>query len=509
LKHVGDQEVDRDVRSLRREEAAAPLKTCNVVRKFAAAMGGTSCTVTGYDSAHPFQSVRRSGAAGAALCLPDRGIAKLPGYRVELVEAPVFAGQVFVLEAGPIGAPAVVLLHGLGDSGARDWYSILPALAAHHRVLTFDLPGFGRSTHGHDLYSPERYADFVRALAGQRVTAPFDLIGHSMGGAIALEYAARFPDDVSRLVLIDVAGVLHRKAYVNFAIATGLDNLLGLLAAPGKELANAAMEAASTTVGSLVPGTSDPSIVLHTELLRTTILDTPTRIAALATMLDNLGPAIASVRAPSWILWGQRDRVASLRAGKLLAARLPHAQLKVLEGADHDPMSSDSAAVVSFVVQALATPVGTWPAPRVLAGPLVSERQGRCEGQQGVIFSGDYAEVDITGCQDVVLRGVRAAAIRVRDSYVIMEDTRVESQGTALRVKGSRLEITASDFIGNVALDVEGSDIDLAGVSLQGRKAAVHVGSDTKLIFSVSRIDSPNNHRYLHDVLELGVGADL
>src|ERR1017187_1811708 len=59
-------------------------------------------------------------------------IRALPGYRGEMVNAPNFGGQVYVMEAGPIEAPAVVLVHGLGESGSRDFYPILPALAARY-----------------------------------------------------------------------------------------------------------------------------------------------------------------------------------------------------------------------------------------------------------------------------------------------------------------------------------------------------------------------------------------
>ena len=124
-------------------------------------------------------------------------------------------------------------------------------------------------------------------------------------------------------------------------------------------------------------------------------------------------------------------------------------------------------------------------------------------------FSGDYADIEITGCRDVVLRDVRAGALRIVDSYAVVENTRVVAPDVALDVKGSRVEITASDFAGNVALQVEGSDLDVAGVQLQGRRAAVHVGGASKVIFSVSRAESPINQRYLHGVYEFDIGVEL
>ena len=441
---------------------------------------------------------------------PDEdAIRGLPGYRSELISAPVFGGEVFVMEAGEASAPAVVLVHGLGESGCRDFYPVLPALAARHHVVAFDLPGFGRSTHASELYSPERYAEFIHALLGPRLHAPFNLVGHSMGGALSLYYAARFPAEVQRLLLIDAAGVLHRKAFVNFAVEAGLDNLLGALAKPIKELATVVSESTDTALGPIVPGSPDPSVVLRNDRLRATVLGSPMRIAALAVMLENFGPVLDAVRAPSFILWGSNDAIASPRTGLVLQARLPSAKLTVLEGSGHDPMASRPAAVEQFLLAALAAP-GPGPAPKVASPfPALPARKGRCEREQGMHFSGDYAEIELVGCQDVVLRDVRVAALRIRDSYAAIENTRVMAQGTALEVKGSRVVITASDFVGNIAVDVEGSDLDLAGVVMRGQRAAVHVGGAAKLIFSVSRADSPINHRYLHGVYEFDIGAEL
>jgi pimeloyl-ACP methyl ester carboxylesterase len=439
----------------------------------------------------------------------DDAIARLPAYHGEMVSAPVFGGEVFVMEVGEPSAPTVVLVHGLGENGCRDFNPLLPALASRYHVVAFDLPGFGRSTHANELYSPARYAEFMHALLGQRVRGPFDLVGHSMGGVLALVYAAGFPAEVRRLLLLDVAGVLHRKAYVNFAAFAGLDNLLGVLSKPVKDIATVAEESTETAVGPVLPGTPDPSVVLQNGVLRGTVLGTPMRIAALAVILENLAPVIAGVRAPSWILWGSNDAVASPRTGLILQARLPAAQLTVLEGSGHDPMASRPAAVEKFLLDALASPAVAPAARTVPLFPVLPERKGTCAKTDGMRFSGDYAEIEVDGCREVVIRDVRTASLRIRNSYAIVESTRVVSPGVALDVKGSRVELTASDFAGTVALEVEGSDLDLAGVALRGQRASVHVGSASKLIFSVSRAESPINRRYLHGVYEFDIGAEL
>jgi pimeloyl-ACP methyl ester carboxylesterase len=398
----------------------------------------------------------------------------------------------------------------LGESGCRDWYPVLPALAARYHVVAFDLPGFGRSTHANELYSPERYAQFIHQLLPSRLRAPFNLVGHSMGAALSLVYAARFPGEVARLLLIDTAGVLHRKAFVNFAVEAGLDNLLGLLGRLAKDVATEVSETAPTPMGpAMFPVSPDPSLILISETLRSALLGSPTRIAALALLLDNLAPAIDGVRSPAWILWGSDDAIASPRTSLILQTRLPSARLTILDGAGHDPMASRPAEVERFLLDALAAPaiaVGPKTASWV---PVPTDHKGRCDRESGAHFSGDYAEIDIDRCDGVVLRDVRTSALRIRNSFVTVESTRVLGQAVALDVKGSRMVITASDFAGDVAVEVDGGELDLAGVDLRGHSAAVHVGGLSKLIFSVSRAESPIARRYLHDVYELDKGARM
>ena len=117
---------------------------------------------------------------------------------MKIVETP--KGRIAYREAG--SGPVLVCLHGLGG-GARSWMRQLEGLSDRRRVIAWDCPGYG----GADDYpskipTPAHYADAVIAmLDGIGVTGEFDLVGHSMGGAIAPQIVAGHPGRVRRLVM--------------------------------------------------------------------------------------------------------------------------------------------------------------------------------------------------------------------------------------------------------------------------------------------------------------------
>ena len=114
--------------------------------------------------------------------------------------------------AGDGGAPAAMLIHGL-TANADDWESTANALApAGFRVLAPDLPGHGQSSAPKDptAYQMASIADLLHGLAVALDLVPAVIVGNSMGGAIAQEYALRHRGDVTALVLVDSAGDMRQ-----------------------------------------------------------------------------------------------------------------------------------------------------------------------------------------------------------------------------------------------------------------------------------------------------------
>ncbi len=112
------------------------------------------------------------------------------------------------LIAGPSGAPPVVFMHGLGGSLAT-WSLNLPAFAERYHICALDLPGAGASDKplaGYEVASlANTVARVMEALGPDWI--PASLVGHSLGGAVALALAERFPGRVRRVVLVDSAGL--------------------------------------------------------------------------------------------------------------------------------------------------------------------------------------------------------------------------------------------------------------------------------------------------------------
>ncbi|MEQ9011533.1 alpha/beta hydrolase [Algiphilus sp.] len=96
--------------------------------------------------------------------------------------------------------PAVLLIHGLGASH-QDWRDVAPLLAPHYQVLTPDLRGYGESPRGPGPYRPDVMANDVLALLQARDIHQAHVVGHSMGGAVAVELALRAPDRVQTLTI--------------------------------------------------------------------------------------------------------------------------------------------------------------------------------------------------------------------------------------------------------------------------------------------------------------------
>jgi pimeloyl-ACP methyl ester carboxylesterase len=412
--------------------------------------------------------------------------AQLPQSNETVVFEPIFKSQIYLYEAGINNTKSIVLIHGVGDRGARVWDSIIPKLAQRYHVVTFDLPGFGRSSKKNALYSPTLYAAFVKWVVDRYVDGPFVLMGHSLGGAVALRFAATYQRNLQRLILIDVAGILHQAVLARSMAQSKLNDWSSKMRWPPLDLLT---QLSRYTIDRIQGLPIDPEMAIGSASLRQKLFNAdPAKIAGLALSNEDFSDLIERVAAPTLILWGAEDSVTPIRTGKLLSSKIPNARLKIIPNVGHCPMLEQPEQFNRLILSALSTTQIQNRAPKA----HITNRVGRCDGKNGVIFSGAYRHIDVLNSRDVRLVDVTAESLTISGSEVTIETSHIEGIEVAIKLNHSSLTVTAVSVTADTAILASGSRMDLAGVDIVGRKAAVHAHDNLTIIFSVSHVESPH-----------------
>jgi pimeloyl-ACP methyl ester carboxylesterase len=253
-----------------------------------------------------------------------------------------------------VGAgPPVLLLHGFASS-LYTWAEVLPSLAAGHEVVAVDLPGFGGSTVRPDI-TAETLVEAVPGLLDRLGLARVDLVGHSLGGAVAAAVSVRHPERVETLVLVDAAGF-------NFASADR-PWLLRLLASPaGRLFELLPVRRQVVALGLRQVFFDDARVTPERVDEYTAPLLRPGTVRALRSILrspDSLGipQRLSEIRRPTLVVWGADDTWIPLAdAGRFLAA-IPGARKVVISSCGHIPQEERPAELARALGEALGSGV--------------------------------------------------------------------------------------------------------------------------------------------------------
>jgi len=410
-------------------------------------------------------------------------------WRLTTERDPVFGSDMLIVQAGIQNPQTLVLIHGLGQNGFTDWVSVMPQLARRYHVVTFDFPGFGYSANPNGKYSPTNYARILGSVIARYARGRPIVVGHSMGGAVALRYAGGNPAQLDKLVLVDAAGILHRTAFVKYSarLPIAVEQMPAFLkdrVARIKDFGNEAVEK--------IFSRPDPTRLLAgNETMWGSVMANRTNVnAGMALVEEDFSADIPKMQTPTWILWGESDSVAPLRTGQMLAYRLPRAQLLTMPGVEHTPMEPATAQI--FMPQLERALTGD-PQPAALPEPPPGTvADVRCTGESDRLYSGHFREVIIQGCSAVKLQNLSAQRVVIVDSMVQMLNTRVRNAGgSALEVVNSELIATAGEFSGDVAISADKARLDLAGIRLDARQTPIKVQRFTRVVGSSTDIRSP------------------
>jgi pimeloyl-ACP methyl ester carboxylesterase len=252
----------------------------------------------------------------------------------------------------------LVFVHGLSGCWAN-WLEQLPALAAEHRVITLDLPGFGYSPMPAEQISISGYARLLDRLLGELQIDAAAVIGNSMGGFIAAELAIAFPQRVERLVLISAAGISTTGHPGSMRAVPVFRRLETVLAASGAWVASKSETVARRArlrEALLNVVTRHPSrlpAALAAEQLRGA--GKPGFLQGLQAVLDyDIRERLPEIACPTLIVWGDGDRLIPVRDADVFAELIPDSRKVIFEDTGHMAMLERPAAFNALLKEFLA-----------------------------------------------------------------------------------------------------------------------------------------------------------
>jgi pimeloyl-ACP methyl ester carboxylesterase len=243
--------------------------------------------------------------------------------------------------------PLIVLVHGMAGSAAT-WDRVFPALAERFAVLAFDLPGHGSSAKPADGdYSLGSLASVVRDLVMTLGLGGGTIVGQSLGGGIAMQFAYQFPSRCERLVLVGSGG-----------LGRDVSPLLRVLAFPGVEFlypvifASALRDAGRSVLGGLRKFGLHPSAYAD-QIWQSyeSLADPGTRVAfarTLRSVVDATGQRVSARDRlplardiPTLVVWGADDTIIPRTHAAIAESTLPNSRVEIFEGVGHFPHCED------------------------------------------------------------------------------------------------------------------------------------------------------------------------
>ena len=247
------------------------------------------------------------------------------------------------------GGSPVVLLHGFPGNGS-DWVPAAQHLSERHRAIVVDLLGFGSSP------TPERFEEMwveaqARALARtlERLdVADAAIVGHDMGGPVAVTFFRLFPDRVTHLGLLSTNTFADTP--VDFPLSLLRFPLIGRAIEPvlfGRTGLNALGRMASKTSG-VRPARNDSN---ESRVIRTVFARVLRDLSRLYAEIERSLPAID---VPTVVIWGDQDMFFTVAQGRRTAGRIPGAEFVVLDGCGHFPPIERTETVVTTLLDLFA-----------------------------------------------------------------------------------------------------------------------------------------------------------
>ncbi|MFT3717034.1 MAG: alpha/beta fold hydrolase [Gordonia sp. (in: high G+C Gram-positive bacteria)] len=266
--------------------------------------------------------------------------------------------------------PAILLIHGITDNSST-WDEVIGDLARTHTVIAPDLLGHGLSDKPRADYSVAAFANGMRDLLVVLGISKVTVVGHSLGGGVAMQFCYQFPRFVERAVLVAPGGVSDGVTpFLRMAALPGARTVMRALSLPGvlPALRGTARALSRIDDSAGLPERLAPRhwFVDHPDLLRVVgdLTDSEAQAAFVRTLrsaVDWRGQSITTLdrahsveNLPLLMIWGDRDPVIPARHAELFGAVVPSAQVEMFPGSGHFPFHDDPERFVGLVEDFIA-----------------------------------------------------------------------------------------------------------------------------------------------------------
>jgi pimeloyl-ACP methyl ester carboxylesterase len=256
--------------------------------------------------------------------------------------------------------PALLLIHGIGDRHDT-WRPLIAGLARDHTVIAPDLLGHGASDKPRADYSVGGFANAMRDLLTVLGIERATVVGHSLGGGVAMQMAYQYPERCERIVLVATGGVGREvHAALRLAAAPNADLILPLLGLPGMGIVGRAvlrvLELLDTGLGRDADDLSRvfealPDVASRRAFVRTLRAVVDWR-GQHVTLLDRCYLARGM---PTLLVWGTRDAIVPFAHARVAHTAMPGSRLEVFDGAGHYPHHADPARFTRVLRDFLST----------------------------------------------------------------------------------------------------------------------------------------------------------
>jgi pimeloyl-ACP methyl ester carboxylesterase len=250
------------------------------------------------------------------------------------------------LQGGPAEGTPLILLHGIG-AASDIWEPLFTDCSQTYNTIALDFPGFGKSDQVEPLNVPSVYIDVVDHLTQVLHIEQAIMIGHSMGGIVAAEFANKYPKKVSKLVLIDSGG--FEKIFPLFkSVSSRLSEKMLLPLLGNRWIGSLGFRffygsKIRNQTYNVLSGYWSDSDIIHNftrvvkELGDWNVFDDLTRITC-----------------PTMIIWGQLDWIVPAKHAKAAQNLLPHAVTRIIKNAGHCPHAQKPDVVNPILLDFLA-----------------------------------------------------------------------------------------------------------------------------------------------------------